>query len=189
MGEVLELERMKWRVADFHKMAEAGILAADDRVELLNGEIVRMAPIGGPHAWAVDRLGALFVLGARERAHVSIQNPLVLSEHDEPQPDLMLLRPPASRYKADLPRPGDVLLLVEVADTTLTREVSIKLPLSARYGIPEVWLADLQGARLLAFTEPTAEGTYLQCREFGPADSIAPGALADLKIALAEFLG
>lgn len=188
MGEVLELERVRWRVADFHKMGEAGILAEADRVELIDGEIVKMAPIGGPHAWVVDRLGALFVLGAHERAHVSMQNPLVLSEHDEPQPDVMLLRPPASRYKAELPRPSDVLLLVEVADTTLTRDIGIKLPLYARYGIPELWVADLSGARLLAFTDPTPAGTYLQCREFGRADSVAPRALPDLEISLAEIL-
>lgn len=189
MGEALELERIKWRVADFHKMGEAVILAADERVELIEGEIIRMAPIGRLHAWAVDRLGALFVLGARDRAHVSIQNPLVLSDHDEPQPDLMLLRPPASRYKTEPPRSEDVLLLVEIADTTLARDLDIKLPLHARSGVPELWVFDLSGARLLAFSDAHPGGTYAQQREFGRSDRVAPGALPDLQIVLAEILG
>lgn len=189
MDEVLEPERVKWRVADFYKMGEAGIFTEDDRVELIDGEIVRMVPIGGLHAWTVNRLGALFVLGAGERAYISIQNPLLLSEHDEPQPDLMLLQPPASRYKTELPRPADVLLLVEVADSTLKRDVDVKLPRYARFGVAEVWVVDLPGARLRTFIDPTPQGSYREQGELGGADRIAPRALPDLQIALAELLG
>jgi Uma2 family endonuclease len=189
MSQVLERERVRFRVADFQKMGEAGILSPEDRVELLDGEVVRMAPIGSFHAWSVDRLAALLVLGARERAHVSIQNPLVLSEHSEPQPDLMLLRAPASRYRTELPRVEDVLLLVEVADTTLARDIGVKVPLYARHGIPEVWILDLEGKRLLVFAEPLPSGTYSRTRELGPGDAAAPEALPGLEVLLAEILG
>lgn len=181
MGEVLELERVRWSVADFQKMGEAGILSPEDRVELLDGEIVRMAPIGSRHAWTVDRLAALLVLGARDRAHVSIQNPLVLGEHSEPQPDLMLLRIPASKYRTELPRVADVLLAVEVADATLARDVGVKVPLYARHQVPEVWVLDLEARRLLLFAAPEPGGTYSRRRELGPAEEIGPDALPDLK--------
>jgi Uma2 family endonuclease len=181
MGRMREPERVKWRVTDFHRMSEAGILAPDDRVELIGGEILKMAPIGSAHAWTVDRLAAVLVLALGERAHVSAQNPVVLSEHDEPQPDLMVLRAPASRYRAALPRSDDVLLVIEVADTT------IKLPLYARHRIPEVWIVDLPAARLIAFTGSDG-ASYTQRRELAAKDRVSPVFLPDIAIALGEIL-
>ncbi len=187
MGQMREPDRVKWRVADFHRMGEAGILAPDDRVELIGGEVLRMAPIGSAHAWTVDRLAALLVLAVGERAHVSAQNPIVLSEHDEPQPDLMVLRAPASRYRATLPSSDDVLLLIEVADTTIARDMNIKLPLYARHRIPEVWIVDLPAARLIAFTGSDG-ASYTQRRELAAKDRVSPVFLPDIAIALGEIL-
>lgn len=188
MGAGQDVQRFRLRVADFHKMGEVGILAADDRVELLDGEIIRMAPIGSRHAWTVDELADRFRAAAGGRARVSQQNPLVLAEHDEPQPDLMLLRSRHEGYRDALPTAADALLIVEVADTTLDRDLTLKVPLYARHGVPEVWVIDLAGRRLFVFTAP-AEGGYSARRELGPPDRVSPGCLPGFELPLADILG
>jgi Uma2 family endonuclease len=181
------LEPYALTVHDFHRMAEAGILDEDDRVELLYGVLTRMAPIGPRHASGVSSLSRRFSVAARGRVIVWTQNPVILSEHDEPQPDLALLRPREDEYWGALPQIEDVLLLVEVADTTLERDQRAKLPLYAARGIPEFWLFDIAGRRLSVFRDP-AEGRYRTELTLGPDDSIAALALPDFVIALAEVL-
>jgi Uma2 family endonuclease len=141
----VQLARRLFTVAEYHKMAEAGILSEDDRVELLEGEIVAMSPIGSRHAGLVNRLNRLFSQRAGDQVVVSVQNPVRLGGYSEPQPDLALLRPRADFYTSSHPGPEDVLLAVEVAETSAAVDREVKVPLYARFGVPEVWLVDLAG--------------------------------------------
>jgi Uma2 family endonuclease len=136
-----EVTRRRFTVHDYHRMGEAGILHEDDRVELIEGEIVEMAAIGTRHFSCVNGLTRLLVRGVGDEAIVSVQNPVRLDEHNEPQPDLTVLR--VRDYRESLPVPEDVLLLIEVSDTTLRYDRGVKLPLYARAGIREVCILDL----------------------------------------------
>ena len=124
-------------------MADAGIFGEDDRVELLDGEIVEMAPVGSRHAACVNKLTQLFVERSEGRALLAPRNPITLGERSEPQPDLALLRPRADYYASGHPTPDEVLLVVEVGDTTAEWDRRHKLPLYAAAGVAEVWLVDL----------------------------------------------
>lgn len=150
--------RHRFTVAEYHRMAETGMLASDARVELIEGEIIDMLPIGSPHAGTVGFLGKRLERAAGDYAFVFVQNPIFLDMQNEPQPDLILLRPRADFYRSAHPTPVDVFLLVEVADTTLPYDTQIKLPIYARYGIPEVWLVDLSNRRFITHRSPTAAG-------------------------------
>ena len=141
-------------VDDYHRMAEAGILSADERTELIEGVVVTMSPIGAPHFVAVLRLEKLLRDAVGERALVSVQGPVRLPPRSEPQPDLALLRPPVDRYEAVLPGPADVFLLIEVSDSTLARDRDVKAPLYAAHGIPEYWLVDLEAHHVLVHRNP-----------------------------------
>jgi Uma2 family endonuclease len=154
-----EPRRHRLTVADYFRMGEVGILAPDARVELIDGEIIDMAPIGSPHVSAVLHLDRLFQEAAKDKAFVLVQSPITLGEHSAPQPDLALLRPRADYYRSSLAGPSDVLLIVEVAQSSLRFDRDNKIPLYARYGIPEVWLVDPQAKRLVRFRNPQ-QGAY-----------------------------
>ena len=139
-------------------MGEAGVFAPDARLELIEGEIVEMAPIGSPHAGAVKVLTRLFVRLAGDLAIVSVQDPLIVGDRSVPQPDLALLKPRADSYSRSHPSAADVLLVVEVADTTLSFDLGTKVPLYARSGIPEVWVLDVQERALRVFRDPGPAG-------------------------------
>jgi Uma2 family endonuclease len=155
--------RHRLTVADFHRMADVGIFQEDDRVDLIDGEIIDRAPIGSGHAGTVMALNHLLARALGDRAIVLVQSPVVLPEHSEPEPDLTLLRPRQDFYRSGHPLPGDILLIIEVADTRVAYERHVKIQLYARHGIPEVWLVDLEDRRLHAYTSPSASG-YLECR-------------------------
>ncbi len=176
MSVVFTPQRRKLSADQFERMGETGILGPDARVELIEGELIEMPPIGSRHAAAVDFLSMHFARAVGDAALVRTQNPLRLADDSEPQPDLMLLRPSADRYRSAHPRPEDVLLLIEVADTTLAFDRETKLPLYARHGVPEVWILDLETRRLEIYREPGA-GSYHRKLERGEADAIAPVAL------------
>ena len=146
--------RHRLTVADYYRMGETGILAPDARVELIDGEIVDMAPPGSLHAGIVDHLALLLGSTLAGRALVRVQNPLRLGEHSEPQPDVTVLRRRVDFYKSGHPRPADALLVVEVADTSLPFDRDDKVPLYTLHGIPEVWLVDLKGKRLVRYRNP-----------------------------------
>jgi Uma2 family endonuclease len=154
-----DIVRRRFTVDDYDLMAEAGILHEDDRVELIDGEIVQMAAIGLRHMTAVDETTHLLVplLHPSGDLRVSVQNPIRLGRRDEPQPDLMVYRKRADRVGARL-TPADVLLIIEVSDSTRTYDRTIKLPRYAAAGIPEAWLIDLVDDRVERHTEPSAEG-------------------------------
>jgi Uma2 family endonuclease len=182
----VQLARHRFTVDDFHRMAEAGIFSEDDRVELIDGEIVDMTAIGGPHLDCVNRLTHLFVKGVGDRATVSVQNPVRLGRLSQPLPDLALIRPRS--YAQGVPEPGDVFLLIEVADTTAAWDRESKLPVYARGGVPEVWLVDLRGRVVEVYRTPLPQG-YGDVRVFLVGQLVAPAAFPDLSLAVDDVLG
>jgi Uma2 family endonuclease len=184
----IALKRRRFTVDDYYRMAEVGILTEDDRVELLDGEIVEMSPIGSDHGGHVKRLTALFTSRLGARVIVSVQDPVRLSRHSEPQPDVVLLRPRDDFYARSHPRPEDVLLLVEVADTSVDTDRRIKMPLYARAGIGEVWLLDLPAERVEIYREPAATG-YRETRTLARGQGLSPQAFPDLALVVEDLLG
>ena len=157
----------------YHALGEAGILPHDARVELIDGDIIDMAPIGQAHAGTTNRLTRLLVRACGDRAIVSVQNPVRLDRHSEPQPDFAILRPRPDFYvTGEPPGPQDTLLLIEVADTSLRYDRRVKRPLYARAGIPEYWIIDLKARILDAHRQPTADG-YADDERHKPGDRIA----------------
>ncbi len=155
----LPLTHRKFTVEEYHRMARAGILGEDDRVELIEGEIVEMGPVGAQDAACVKRLGRLLDRAIGDSAVLGIQDPIQLDDGTEPQPDIALLKPRADFYASAHPTPDAVLLLIEVADATLPTDRRIKVPLYARSGIPEVWVVNLQQQLVEVYSEPL-EGEY-----------------------------
>jgi len=151
--------RHRYTVADYHRMAEVGILASNARVELIDGEIIDMAPPGSLHAGTVNALVRWLARAAGDQAVLLVQNPVSLSQHSEPQPDLAVARPRVDFYKTGHPRPEDVLLIVEVADTSLRFDRDIKVDLYAGHAIAELWLVDLRVKHLVRYREPL-QGAY-----------------------------
>ena len=140
-------------------MGEAGIIAPDVRVELIQGEIIDMTPIGCGHAGLVKHLNKILIQTVGDAVVVGVQDPVVLDDFSEPEPDLALLRFRGDFYTKSHPRPEDVLLIVEVADTTLQYDLEVKLPLYAHAGIPEVWLVDIVAKCVTVYSHPE-EGGY-----------------------------
>lgn len=178
--------RYRLNTAAFRTMAAMGLVPGDKRVELIDGELIEMPAIGSRHAAVVSRLVRWFIPRLGDRAVVSPQNPIVLDDYSQPQPDICLLRPRADFYDEHLPTPADVLLLIEVADSTLAYDRDEKLPLYARRGIVEAWLVDLQASRLVAHRQPGPAG-YGEWVELGAGGGLAPLAFADLLIHPADL--
>jgi Uma2 family endonuclease len=175
-------------VDEYHRMGEAGIFTEDDRVELIRGEIVQMSPIGNRHVVCVDRATNILISTLREKALVSIQNPLRLDNYSEPQPDVIVLKPRADYYSGRTRTPSDVLLMIEVSDTTLRYDSAIKVPLYAASGVPEVWVEDLQNNLILVYRDPRANAyltTFIRRR----GETISPQAFPDVSFAVDDFLG
>jgi Uma2 family endonuclease len=181
-----EVTRRRFTVHDYHRMGEAGILHEDDRVELIEGEIVEMAAIGTRHFTCVNQLTRLLVRGVGDAAIVSVQNPVRLDEHSEPQPDLTVLR--VRDYRESLPMPEDVLLLIEISDTTLSYDRGVKLPLYARAGIREVWIVDLQGEIIERHTDPSGSG-YRRVERARRGEALAPLTFSELTLRVDAVLG
>lgn len=186
--ECLTSLRHRFTVGQYHRMAEAGIIAEDDRVELIEGEIFEVTPISSQHAACVKRLNKLFAHHVGERALVSVQDPVLLGEHSEPQPDLALLRPRPDAYASGHPGPHDVLLVVEVAEASLPYDRTVKIPLYGRAGIPEVWLVNLPGDAVEVHRKPTPRG-YEDVRHVRRGGTLAPGELPDMILDVKDILG
>jgi Uma2 family endonuclease len=179
--------RRLWNVVDFHRMGETGFLHPESRLELIEGELFEMAPIGSFHAGTVSILTRLLMQAVANSAIVNIQSPVVLSDCSEPKPDILLLRPRADYYLHKNPHAQDVLLLVEVSDSTVQFDRKTKVPLYARHGIPEVWLVVGPKRRHIEVyrdLEPERGGyqTRLQLRE----GVLAPVLLPQAEIRLDE---
>ncbi|HEV8238864.1 MAG TPA: Uma2 family endonuclease [Thermoanaerobaculia bacterium] len=171
------LERYKFTVDDYSRMAEAGVLQQDARVELIDGEIVMMTPIGLRHSACADRVNRQLVALYSDTAIVRVQNPIVLSEYSEPQPDFAVLRPRADFYASGHPRPADLLLAIEVADSSIGYDRGTKLPLYGRSGIADVWIVDLVRDVVDAYRQPF-EGGYAERRTYRRGQRLPLPALA-----------
>ncbi len=174
-------------VNDYQKMAETGILNETARVELIAGEIIDMAPIGSRHAAMVNRLMRLLVNATANAAIVSVQNPIVLGDYSEPEPDIALLKPKANDYEDALPTAQDILLLIEVADSTLLYDRQIKAPLYAEFAIPELWLIDIQQSTMTIFQQPIDKNYSLELK-INTAAAVTPLLLPDVKLNLQKVL-
>lgn len=184
----IQLEKRLFTVEEYHRMAETGILKEDDRLELLKGELVKMSPIGTRHAACVNRLLKLFSQRVGDMAIVAVQNPIRLNDNSEPQPDLTILQPRADFYATAHPQPGEILLLIEVADTTADFDRAVKIPLYAQNQITEVWLVDITAQTLELFREPTPTG-YKYQQQLTLGDKVAMGVFPDVEIGVAEVIG
>lgn len=187
-GMAAGLRKRRFTVDEYHRMGEVGILSDDDRVELVEGEIVEMTPIGSRHAAQVDRLASLLWARLGSRAIVRVQGPVQLSTDSQVQPDVVLLRPRDDFYAKSHPGPNDVLLIIEVADTSLDTDRRVKVPLYAKSGIPEAWVLDLTANQVIVHRHPTPQG-YGEARALVPGQSLAPHALSDLSLTLTDLLG
>jgi Uma2 family endonuclease len=171
-------------------MLEAGILSEDDRVELLDGEIVEMAAVGGRHIRTVNRLNSHLNMALSSRTTgqelmVSVQNPLRLDDQTEPEPDLALIRETSG---GEVPTARDALLVVEVAESSLSWDRDVKVPRYARAGIPEVWLVDLASGVVTVYTAPDSSGSYATVKALGGDQGLACIALGELGARVREIL-
>jgi Uma2 family endonuclease len=172
---------------EYQRMGEAGILLEDDRVELIEGEIVDMTPLGNKHKSAVNRLCELFVQRCSDRAIVQVQSSVRLNDYSEPEPDIVLLRRRDDFYARTTAGPADTFLVVEVADSSLALDKDVKAPLYARNGIPEYWLVDLEAETIIVFREPGTEG-YASMVTLRGNEAVSPLAFPDAVIRPADVI-
>jgi Uma2 family endonuclease len=184
----LQVAKHCFTVAEFERMGEAGIFRADDRLELLEGEIYEMSPIGSRHAACVDFLIAVLSPLARRRFIVRGQNPVRLDDFSEPQPDIALLRWRDDFYRHAHPTPADVLLVIEVADSTVESDRGYKIPLYAKAGIPETWLVNMPAERIEIYAEP-ANGAYQIIREVKRGEEAHAHSITGVHINVAQVIG
>jgi Uma2 family endonuclease len=186
-GGVPSIRPHRFTVAEYHRMAEAGILNEDSRVELIRGQIIDLAPIGAPHLGMVNRLTRLLPGILADRGIVSVQNPVRLDDGSEPEPDIAILKPRADDYATATPRAADVLLVIEVADTSLDEDRAVKLPLYAESGIPECWIVNLVDRIVEVYRQPE-NATYRRVRRVGSGDVFDIHALSGATLPAAELL-
>lgn len=179
--------RKRFTVDDYHRMGEAGILYEGERVELIDGEVVAMSPIGPRHSACVGRATRALVLTALDSAIVLPQGSVRLSQYHEPQPDLVLLRPRADFYATRHAGPGDILLAIEIADSSLTFDRTVKARVYAQAGIPEYWLADLKTNVLWRYERPEGDA-YREVDRHQRGQSIAPRLLPECAVPVDAFL-
>lgn len=173
----------KITVAEYFRMGEIGVLEPEAKVELVEGEIIDMAPIGSPHASRVKRLLHLFASAIGDRAILSAQDPVILGDLSAPEPDLALLRPRLDFYAQQHPSSEDVLLVIEVADSSLRYDRERKIPLYARFAVPEVWLVDVNGRHLDVYRQPD-EGLYTQQSRVDDLSKVGVSRLPGLELDL-----
>jgi len=183
-----QIARHLFSVDEYHRMGEAGIFGEDDRVELIEGEIIEMSPIGSPHAARVKRLNRLLVRRLGTRAIVQVQDPVVLNRLSEPEPDLAVLKPRVDFYAARHPEPTDVLLIIEVADSSRGFDRTVKAPLYAQAGIPELWIVDVIDEIVEVYRRPR-RGAYRQISRFRRTQRVAIGAFPGATFRVADILG
>lgn len=184
----VEVTRHRFTVADYERMGQVGIFSEDERLELVCGEIIQMSRIGERHAACVAFLTQLITLRLRLSALVWAQNPIVLDDYSEPQPDLAVLKPRGDNYSNSKPTPGDVLLVTEVSDTTLEYDRKVKIPLYAAVVIPEAWLVNIPEERIEVYSDP-AGGEYRTARSYARGKRLQSHTLAPLRVSVSKVLG
>lgn len=186
MTTVFTPTRLRITVDRYQKMVAAGVLTSSDRVELIEGEILDMAPIGTRHAAVTCRLLKRLLLSLADTATVRAASPVDLGSFSEPEPDLLVLKPRADDYMDQHPQARDVLLLIEVADSSLAFDQGAKRELYARFGISEYWVVDVNGQRIWAYLWP-ARGMFQRSREHLIDETISPLAFPEVRFAVREL--
>ncbi len=184
---VIRAPHLKFTTEQYHQMGESGILTPCDRVELIEGEIVQMSPMGSRHAGCINRLNQLLSASLASQAIVSVQTPVSLSDYSEPQPDFAILKPRQDFYVEEHPRPQDVLVLVEVSDSTIDYDRTEKAPLYARSGIQELWIVDLNALAIEVYRSPSPDG-YQDVRVLQKGQSLAFQAFPDAVFTVEQLL-
>ncbi len=177
-------ERMRISVERYFKMAETGVLTEEDRVELIEGDILNMSPIGPPHGGITGRLNKLLVLAAGDSAVLLPGSTLPLGDYSAPQPDLLLLAPRADSYLRRHPLPSEALLVIEISDSSLAFDRGVKRAVYAKHGIAEYWVVDVPHSHVHRYLGPTPDGWYAQAEIFADDDVIAPQALPAIHVAV-----
>lgn len=184
--QIAPVTRHRFTRADYHTMARTGILPHRAHVELMEGEIVETRPIGPRHGSVVDRLNAWLSERLKGRAICRVQGPLAIGEDSEPQPDLQVLRVREDYYSNSHPKPNDVLLLIEVGETSIEIDRGYKLQLYARADVPEYWIVDVERRILIVHRDPR-DGEYGFVQQHDASLSVAPQAFGDLRLELAPL--
>ena len=187
MPATLVLKRL-FTVKEYYQMFESGVFADGERLELIRGEIIKMSPIGRRHAACVIRSSDVFTRKLGDRILLSAQNPLALDNTSQPEPDVVLLKRKADCYESGIPQPQDVLLLIEIADSTINSDRELKIPLYAEHGIMEVWLVDINNACIEVYRNPTGTG-YQDIQKYYRGQNLSISSSLDISIAVDEILG
>ncbi len=193
-GETSLLTRNPWvarrplTVAEYHRMGEVGILTERDRVELIEGQVIAMSPIGSQHSGTVNTLNRRLVLAVGDRGVVAVRNPVQLDDLTEPEPDFAVLKPRADDYRLATPRADEVLLIIEVADTSLAYDRTVKRSLYARHGITEFWIVNLSAGEVEVCRAPSGDD-YASVSRVGRAGVLEPELLPGVTIPVAALLG
>jgi Uma2 family endonuclease len=182
------VSRRRFTADEYQRMEQVGILSPVDRVELIDGEIVAKMTIGPRHAACVDRTTRVFVTTARDTAIVRVQGSVRLDLFNQPEPDLALLRPRADFYASAHPRPADILLIVEIAESSIDYDLDVKYRIYARLAVPEYWVVDLNENVVLCYTGPERDA-YRYVRRYGKGQMIAPRELPGCVISTDDLLG
>ena len=182
------LKTHDFTVDEYHLMGKAGVFHEDDRVELIDGQVVEMTPIGPRHAVCIDRLNGRLSQLVGDSAIVRVQSPMVFGRQAEPEPDVTLLIPPFERYQEVHPGPGEVMLVIEVADTSLEYDRSVKIPLYARAEIPEVWLVNLPDELIEVYRNP-AGGRSAEITSISRGETLTPLEVPSVTLSVARILG
>ena len=182
------LNIFRLNVSQYHQMSEAGIFSENDKVELINGEIIEMSPIGRRHTACVNRLNSVFSQLLGKKVIIAVQNPITLNNLSEPQPDIALLKPRADFYESGHPQPQDVFLLIEVADSSLEYDRDVKIPLYASSGITEVWLVDIYEQVIIVYRYPSENG-YSDIQKLSRGEKMSIQAFPEINLVVDDILG
>jgi Uma2 family endonuclease len=181
------VQRWRFTVDDYYRMGDVGILPHDARVELIDGDVIQMPPIGSHHNGSVIGLDEVLRERLGRRVSISIQGPLILPKYGTPQPDILILRRRDDHYRTANPTAADVLLLIEVSDSTLVHDRDTKAPMYAQAGIPEYWIVNLVDAQLLVYRQPV-DRVYRSVQPLKKGDSVQPLAFPDVTLDVSEIL-
>ena len=182
------LKTFRLNVSQYHQMSEAGIFSENDKVELINGEIIEMSPIGRRHTACVNRLNSVFSQLLGNKVIIAVQNPIILNNLSEPEPDIELLKPRADFYESGHPQPQDIFLLIEVADSSLEYDRDVKIPLYASSGISEVWLVDIYEQVIIVYRYPSENG-YSDIQTLSRGEKLSIQAFPEINLVVNDILG
>ena len=183
-----QVKNFRFTISQYHQMSEAGILSENDKVELINGEIIEMSPIGRRHTACVNRLNSVFSQLLGKKVIVAVQNPILLNNLSEPEPDIALLKPRADFYESGHPQPQDIFLLIEVADSSIEYDRDVKIPLYASSGITEVWLVDIYQQVITVYRYPT-EHDYRDIQTLSRGEKLSISAFPENNLFVDDILG